>query len=122
MWLRRWGGGALLLVAAVLMLISSFEFDGRSVGAGVGLLAGGVASGFLAWRVLPWPGLRRRLRDTWQEDSEFPGVSVRERMVVFVLDSVLYFLLILIVGYVWGVVICIGVYSLWVWLAKRGRR
>jgi len=41
-------------------------------------------------------------------------------LVVFVLHAVLFFLLILIVGYLWAVVI--GVFSLWEWLAKRSRR
>jgi uncharacterized BrkB/YihY/UPF0761 family membrane protein len=104
------------------MWISSWEFDRSSVSAGVGVLAGGVAAGYLGWRVLPWPVLRRRLRDVWREDSEYPGVSRRERMVVFGLHAVLFFLLILIVGYLWATVIVIGVYSLWEWLAKRSRR
>jgi hypothetical protein len=102
--------------------MSSLEFERSVVSAGVGLLAGGVVAGYLGWRVLPWPGLRRGLRDVWRGDSEFAGVSVRERMVVFGLHAVLYFLLILIVGYLWAVVICVGVFSLWEWLAKRSRR
>jgi hypothetical protein len=110
------------LVAVVLLWISSWEFDQSGAGTGVSVLAGGVVAGYLGWRVLPWPGLRRRLRDMWREDSEFPGVSLRERMVVFGLHAVLYFLLVLIVGYVWAVVICIGVFSLWVRLANRSRR
>jgi len=105
------------------MLFSSFEFDGRNVDAGVGLLAGGVVSGFLAWRVLPWPGLRGSLRDALRRDSApFSGVSLRERLVVLVLDMVAYGLLILIVGWVWATVISTGIYAVWVWLANRSSR
>jgi hypothetical protein len=113
----------LLLVAAVLMLISSFEFDRTAVGAGVGLLAGGVVVGYLAWRVLPWPGLRGGLRYALREDSApFSGVSLRERLVVLALDMVAYGLLILIVGWVWATVISTGIYAGWVWLANRSGR
>ena len=112
----------MLLVAAVLMLISSWEFDERSVSAGLGFLAGGVVAGYLGWRVLPWPGLRGRFRDALRADSApFSGVSLRERLVVWVLDACLFFLLILIVGWAWALTISAGVFSLWVWLANRSR-
>lgn len=120
LWLRRWGGGALLLVAVALMVISSWEFLELRVSAGVGFSAAGMVAGCLAWRVLPWPGLRRRFRGALREDSgSFSGVSLRERLVVLVLDVFLYFLLILIVGWGWAIVISTGVYALWVWSANR---
>jgi hypothetical protein len=105
----------LLLVAVVLLGISSWGFEEARVGAGVGFFAGGVVAGYLGWRVLGWPSPRGR----WREVSEFSGVSLRERMVVFVLDWFLFFLLILIVGWDWALAISAGVFALWVWLANR---
>jgi hypothetical protein len=113
----------LLLVAVVLVLISSWEFDRSDARAGVGVLACGVVAAYLGWRLLPWPGLRRRLRDVLREDSApFSGVSLWERLVVLVLDSLLFFLLILIAGWAWALAISAGIYSLWVWLANRSGR